>query len=89
MEAVLLFLGGLLEQYQAVLPVWSIAVLVFIGSLHLALPPIQMAVQAIVALTPSKKDDEIYQEVITSKYYEVFCVVVKWLSGLDLKKKKK
>lgn len=89
MEAVLLFLGGLLEQYVAVLPAWSIAALVFVGSLHLVLPPVQAAVKAIVLATPSKRDDEIYEEVATSKYYEVFCIVVKWLSGLNLKKEKK
>lgn len=89
MEAVLLFLGNLILQYQDVIPLWAIAALAFVGSLHLVLPPVQAAVKAIVLATPSKEDDRIYEEVTTSKYYEVFCVVVKWLSGLDLKKKKK
>lgn len=89
MEAVLLFLGNLLVQYIDVLPSFVVIALVFIGSLHLILPPIQAAVHAIVIATPSKKDDELYSKVVDSKAYGIFVIIVKWLSGLDLKKKKK
>ena len=89
MEAVLLFLGGILEQYAASLPSFVVVILVFIGSLHLILPPVQAALSVIILATPSQKDDEIYKEVTTSKAYGIFIIVIKWLSGLDLKKEKK
>ena len=89
MEAVELFLAGVVAQYAEVLPLWFVGILLFIGSCHVVIPPIQAAVLAVVTATATKKDDEIYAEVIQSKYYIYFVRFVKWTSGLDLSKAKK
>lgn len=80
------------ETVVAMLPLGVLVVLAFIGSLHLVIPVIQNAVAAIVKLTPSKKDDEKFEEVIASKPYILFVKLVGYIFGLKLSevvKKKK
>lgn len=89
MEAVEIFLAGVVAQYAEVFPIWAVGILLFIGSLHLVIPPVQKAVEAVILATTTKKDDEIYKEVIESTYWLVFVRFVRWASGLDLSKAKK
>lgn len=89
MEAVADFLAGVLVEYAAVLPDWFISILVIMGTLHAIIPLVMAAIQAIVVATPSKKDDEVYEQVASHKVFVYFKAVVKWVSGLDLDQIKK
>lgn len=85
-------LATVFTQILEVVPLNVLIVLAFIGSLHLVIPAIQTAAKAIVLVTPSKKDDEVYEKVVASKAYVYFVRFVQYLSGLKLdetvKKKK-
>lgn len=82
-------LSALILSIAGILPDWALAILIFIGTLHFAIPPIQAAVEAVIRLTPSKKDDEKYEEIIRSKGYLIAIKVIAYISGLKLKEKKK
>lgn len=89
MEAVAVFLSNALVQYAEFVPTWLIAIFAIVGTFHVILVPFQTFVLAVVMATPSKKDDELYEQVTTHKYFAMFKAVIKWVSGIDLDKIKK
>ena len=88
-DTILVFLSTLFASYSNLLPAVAVSVLAVIGSLHLVMPIAQSLAEAIVKITPSKKDDELYEKVTRSKVYLAVIKFVAWVSGLKLPETKK
>lgn len=73
----------LIAQY----PVVS-SILVVVGALRLVFKPVMTAIQAIVAVTPSKKDDEVLAKAEASSIYKAIVWVIDYLASIKLPVKK-
>lgn len=89
MEAVFLFLSGLIEQYASVFPEWIVGAILLIGTLRILVKPLMSLFKAVTELTPSTSDDELYVKIETSKAYSVLVYVLDWIASLKLPKKAK
>ena len=76
----------LVETYGADYP-WLVSAIAIVGTFRLVIKPIMTAIEQIVAATPTKKDDEVLEDVKKSKAYEWFIFVVDWLTSIKLPKK--
>ena len=82
-------LRPVLEIAFAYLPENAIAILLLVGGLRVLFKPVMAALEAIVAYTPSKKDDKLYQDLQESKAYKALRFLVDYIASIKLPQKKK
>jgi hypothetical protein len=83
------FMQILTPVFEALLGKFGILVQIVtvIGSLRLILKPTMTYLQGIVAMTPTKKDNEFLDMVLNSKVYKVVSFMLDWFASLKLPKK--
>jgi hypothetical protein len=64
-----------------------VQIVTVIGSLRLILKPTMSYIQGIVALTPTKKDNEFLDKVLASPIYKAVSYMLDWFASLKLPKK--
>jgi hypothetical protein len=79
METALGWLAGWMNTY----PGFS-TFLACIGALRLIIKPAMTAITAITKATPTKKDDELVDEVFNSKTWKSFLFLLDWLASVKL-----
>lgn len=94
MEAELLkYIDMIFETLKPLLEVYSgekgflAQFLSIVGTLRIFIPPIQNILGVVVILTPTDKDNKLFNKVVNSKAYKAFLYVLELLSSLRLKKK--
>lgn len=88
MEMILGLLKSIMETYSELLPAWLVSLLLIIGSLRLVLKPAFALAYAVVALTPSVKDDEAVKKVDEGKIMKSIRFGLDWLASVKLPAKK-
>lgn len=73
-------------QFAEQFPVMG-TILMIIGFLRLVNKPLFTILHIIVGATPTKKDDEILDNVEKSKFYKWFVYILDWFGSVKLKKK--
>jgi hypothetical protein len=63
------------------------SILAVIGGLRLVFKPVMTAIEAVVAATPTKKDDLALEKTKDSAIYKAFVWLVDYLSSVKLPKK--
>lgn len=86
MEAVLEFLGPLVEAYAGKLG-FMLQLVSIIGTLRLLFKPIVSVVDVVVKLTPSKSDDNLASDIENNKVVKAILYVIDWLTSLKIVKK--
>ncbi len=76
MEALL---AGLVAKYT-----WMVVVVLIIGIFRMVFKPLMAVIKAVVAATPSTKDDEVVAKVESSSVYKGLCWVVDYLLSIKL-----
>lgn len=89
MEAVMIFLKGIVEQYNSMLPASVIAVILIVGSARILIKPAMALFKAVTEVTPSKKDDELYAKVEKSKALKAVIFGLDWLMSIKWPEPKK
>jgi chromatin segregation and condensation protein Rec8/ScpA/Scc1 (kleisin family) len=74
MEQILAFILAFASKYPAVA-----SVIFFMGTMRLFMKPIVTCVKEIVALTESKKDDEMVEKVEQSKAYKTIVFILDYI----------
>jgi len=87
MEAILNFLLPLLNMYGEQIPFLP-KVIFTIGILRVVVKPIQTAITAYVAFTPSTKDDAWWSKAKDGKIYKAVAFVLDWSASIKLPVKK-
>jgi len=85
MEQLLTFLQPLLEVYGGSQG-WLLQAITIVGSLRLMVKPIRDAIHVYVNITPSKKDNEKFEEIEKSKIYKSIMYFIDWFSSVRPKK---
>lgn len=67
---------------------WLYQVIFYIGLARLIMKPVMTAVQEIVNLTPSPKDDEFLGVVLNSKIYKTITWALDYVASIKLPQKK-
>jgi len=88
MEALLGFLKPIIETYAPSLPAWAITIFTIMGASRFVFKPLIEIARGYVAMTPSKKDDEVVEEIIESKIFKSIRFVLDWMFSIKLPKKK-
>lgn len=88
MEMILGFLKSIMELYSAYIPAPVVAILVIIGSLRLVLKPAFALAYAVVAITPSTKDDAAVKKIEEGKVMKAITFGLDWLASVKLPAKK-
>ena len=60
------------------------SIVMFIGSARLVIKPVVLAIEAIVAATATKKDDEILEKVKSSKAVSIALTILNWITSIKL-----
>lgn len=85
MEMLLEFLKPMVEAYAGNYGV-AVQVISIIGSLRLAVKPIQDLASAVVLIIPGTKDDEFVAKVFGSKVYKGIVFALDWFASIKLVK---
>ncbi len=86
MEQILALLEPLLLAYSGKLGK-VMQILVFIGSFRVFLKPVVCLARTYVDFSPSKKDNEVLDKVMESKWYKAVSYLLDWFSSLKLPQK--
>jgi len=66
---------------------WLIDVIFWIGLSRLIMKPIMTAVQEVINLTPTVKDDEVLAKILESKIYKGIVFALDYVASIKLPKK--
>lgn len=86
-ETVFEIVKNLIETYGAQYPE-VVSIIVIIGTFRLVVKPVMVAIEQIVESTPTKKDDEVLENVKSSQAYKWFVFLLDWFTSIKLPKKK-
>lgn len=85
MEQLLLFLKPVIESYAGNYGP-AVQIVSIIGTLRLLIKPAMEILKVVVAITPSKSDDNLPEKVEASKPYKAVVFCLDWLASIKIKK---
>lgn len=85
MEQLLMFLKPIVESYAGSFGV-AVQVVSIVGTLRLVVKPLMEILKIVVAVTPSKSDDALPEQIEKSKPYKMALFCLDWLASIKLKK---
>ena len=85
MEQILELVRPLIEAYAGKLG-GLVQIISIIGTLRLLIKPAMSLIEAVVLITPSKKDDKLPEEIRQSKAYKIVVFVLDWMASIKLPK---
>lgn len=89
MDALMIFLKGIVEQYNNLLPASVIAIILLIGSARILIKPAMALFKAYTEMTATKKDDELYVKVEQSKAMKAVIFALDWIMSIKWPEPKK